>query len=193
MKTFLFLFALVLSNIHAYEFQDFTENGVEYVWDRKELYEEGLGVYLAAFRTLYTELGVENRESHFRETMKHELELVEAHPNEIHWLLALKDEKVVGISIVELFTYPDLYVRELAVLPEYQMRGIGKALTFAPLKDLPDLRKISIVTRKINVPAITFYTVLGFTVSDFTHSGYDPNRYIGMEWQRMPSSCGDGN
>lgn len=177
-----FFFIFTAFQSFAFELKNFEKEGIEYVWDRKDLMDQGLQVYLEAFSTLYSALNVENRESHFVETMKHEKELAEKNPENIRWLIALKEGKAVGISIVEFFKYPDVYVRELAVLPDYQKKGIGKTMTFALLKDLPDLKKISIVTRRINLPAIDFYKALGFAVTDFSHSEYDPNRYIGMEW-----------
>lgn len=184
MKKILILLCVLTNTLFSnqFKFNDFEKNGIRYVWDQPELYEKGLTVYLEAFRTLYTALNVENRESHFQETMKHELELVKAHPKEIHWLVAMKGDRSVGLSIYEFYTYPDIYVREVAVLPEYQRKGIGRELTFAPLRDLSDVRKVAIVTRKVNKPAIAFYESLGFHTSDFSHSEYDPHKYIGMEW-----------
>ncbi len=169
------------TEIFSVEFTDFANNGTEYVWDQSNLYEEALTVYLEAFRKLYTELEVKDREEHFKETMHNELTLVKQHPDKIHWLIAKNDDKMIGLAIFELFEYPNVYIRELAVLPEYQRQGIGRQLTFAILKDNSDIRKISIITRNINKPSIEFYSTLGFHPSDFCHAEYDPKKYFGME------------
>jgi ribosomal protein S18 acetylase RimI-like enzyme len=180
MKT-IFFFLLCFA-LPCYGFKDFKQGEIEYLWDRTDKYEEGLQVYLQAFRKLYTELNVEGREEHFAGVMKEELKLAKENPKNIHWLIAYKDGKPIGLGIYEMFAYPDLYIREMAVMPEYQRMGIGKVLAFAPLKDLPDLRKILIVTRRINKPAISFYEAIGFAHSDFCHATYNPERYLGMEW-----------
>lgn len=178
-----FLILLALSHtLFSFEFENFKENGIDYVWDDQSLYNQGLNVYLQAFRKLYTELNVENRESHFQETMASELKLNKENPELNHWLLAKKEGQVVGIAIFELNNYPNVYIRELAVLPEFQKQGIGKELNFGIIKSIPQIERIQIVTRHINKPAIDFYLALGFFKSDFCHSQYDPNRYLGMEW-----------
>lgn len=185
MKKALLVFALLLclnTVAFARDFTNFAHNGVEYVWNETENYEKALTVYLNAFRKLYGELKVEKTEEHFREVMKHELELAAEHKDYIHWLLAKKEGQIVGLAIYEFDKYPALYVRELAVLPEYQNQGIGTQLTYAPLRQDSKIEKISIVTRHVNKSAVGFYKAIGFLPSSYMHPEYDPAKYCGMEW-----------
>jgi ribosomal protein S18 acetylase RimI-like enzyme len=167
---------------YAAEFKNFTSNGVEYVWDEEESYEAGLAVYLAAFRKLYAELQVEKSEEHFKEAMKHEMELAHDHSDYIHWVIAKKEGQIIGVGMFEFLNYPEVYVREIAVLPEFQRQGIGTQLTFAPLRSDSDIQKITLVTRHVNKPAVEFYKALGFDLSAYMHPEYDPAKYCGMEW-----------
>jgi ribosomal protein S18 acetylase RimI-like enzyme len=182
MKKFLLVLILLSVSLFGRTFTNFSYNGVDYVWNESQNYEKALTVYLEAFRTLYKELKVEKSEEHFKETMKHELELAKEHPDYIHWCVARKEGQIVGIAIFEFLNYPAIYVRELAVLPAFQHQGIGTQLSYAPVRDDPQIEKISIVTRHVNTTAVGFYKAIGFSPSSYMHPEYSPSVYCGMEW-----------
>jgi len=74
-----------------------------------------------------------------------------------------------------------VYVRQLAIDPDFQMLGLGKLLTFSFLNMWKDCGWVKLLTRRLNYIAVGFYTRLGFTESAFTHGSYDPAVYIGMD------------
>lgn len=174
----LVIFSLTLS---AFELKNFSYNNIDYQWDRKERYEEALDVYVGSFQESYRKLGLGDCADHFKEQRVTERRLAEENPANNHWLLAMRGDKVVGVAIFEFDHYPNLYVRELAVLPEYQRQGIGKNLSFGPVRD-NSIERVSILTRRANTTAVAFYKALGFKETDYGHEGYDLVRYVGMEW-----------
>ena len=96
---------------------------------------------------------------------------------------ARKGEIPVGFAIFEMKTYPtSVYLSELIVDPNFQRMGIGKNLVFSVLRRLPELEKIVLVTRKVNFQANAFYPAIGFTSSNYTHVGYDPEVYGSFEF-----------
>lgn len=78
----------------------------------------------------------------------------------------------------------EAYIRALAVDPHCMGMGLGKELTQTIYSIRPDIRKIELVTRRANTPAINFYKRLGFVESNYVHEGLDPLLYIGMELNR---------
>lgn len=73
-----------------------------------------------------------------------------------------------------------VYVRPLAVDPEFQHSGIGYWLMWSFLNIWQDCTRIKLDTRKLNFRAIAFYKKLGFDVST-THGLYNPEVYVQME------------
>lgn len=179
----LFLLVIVHSACWAIELKNFSCNQIEYQWDRKDKQEEALDVYVKGFQATYREIGLGDCAEHFRDQTVIEKQLSQENPITNRWLVALDGNKVVGVAFFEFDHYPKVYIRELATLPEYRRKGIGRQLTFAPLRDHP-IECISIVTRRANEPAILFYKALNFKESDYSHAGYDSQKYIGMEWIR---------
>lgn len=80
-----------------------------------------------------------------------------------HFLTALENETVAGyIGVQEICG--EGYVTNVAVLPQYRRRGIGRALLLAAL-DGAKLRNctfLSLEVRVSNLPAIRLYASLGF-------------------------------
>jgi hypothetical protein len=84
------------------------------------------------------------------------------HPPEGHLILVAKDgEKVVGTS--RIIQNPDKdQLKTIYVLPEYQGKGIGRAL-WNKIQTLIDTSKDMVVqVTTYNTPAIEFYKRLGF-------------------------------
>lgn len=71
----------------------------------------------------------------------------------------------------------------MAVLPEYQRRGIGRQLVFSIFDQDQDVEKILLVTGKDNTSAHSFYEKIGFKPSSFLHPDY-PENFIGYEFCR---------
>lgn len=74
-----------------------------------------------------------------------------------------------------------VYVRQLAVHPEYQHKNLGFALTYAFLTKWSECRCVKLLTRKLNTSAVGFYMRLGFVESGYSHAGYDSSIYVGLE------------
>lgn len=75
-----------------------------------------------------------------------------------------------------------IYISQLAVLPQYWQRGLGTQLVFSALRLYDDVESLVVIPRKINHIAKQFYTKLGFVESSYMHPGYNPERYVGYEW-----------
>lgn len=106
----------------------------------------------------------------------------------IYYVRAFLRGELVGlVSFEKMPERPNsVYVRQLAIDPAYQGLGIGKYLLFSIKEDpslLPDTKSIYLVTRRFNQKAIGFYQRLGFRLGTYTREGYDPSRYVGLEWR----------
>jgi ribosomal protein S18 acetylase RimI-like enzyme len=75
-----------------------------------------------------------------------------------------------------------MYINQLAVVPKFSNQGIGKALVFSIFTQLPNTKRLVVITRKINKNSIHFYEKLGFHKSEYMRSGYDSNLYVGYEY-----------
>jgi len=95
---------------------------------------------------------------------------------------AKKNSKVVGFaSFNETESKGEVYIRQLAVAPEYWKQGIGKKLVFSINKKISNIKKYVLVTRRCNFGAKNFYTNLGFKEFEYQHEGLDPKQYVGYE------------
>ncbi len=93
-------------------------------------------------------------------------------------------DKLVAFAIFEKWEEQTYYLAEMAVLPEYQQKGIGKQLVFSIFdKDL-EANKIVLVTEQKNKSAQAFYEKIGFKRSSFQHPNY-PKNFIGYEFYRQ--------
>lgn len=174
-----FVLAMMNMTLYAYQLENFSYDGIDYQWDVKDKREEALQVYVHGFQVSYIELGLGDCQEHFNSQTKIEMNYTETNPHN-HWLIALDKDKVVGVAMFEFDNYPNLYFRELAVLPEYRRQKIATHLTMGPFRN-NKIEKISIVTRRANKPAVAFFSSLNYKENDYMHPDYDPQRYIGME------------
>lgn len=68
-----------------------------------------------------------------------------------------------------------MWLRKLYVLPDYQGRGLGKALLDAAASGFPDVREQRLCVMRHNLPAQRFYARLGFAPAgeiDVNMGGY---------------------
>lgn len=99
----------------------------------------------------------------------------------------IDDEQIAGYLSVDISSIDkgvEIYMRQLAVKPEYQRRGIGQALIRFAIADVDDVERITVSCRKTNSPAKNLYKSLGFVDDDSCHPSLDPLLYTGMKWER---------
>lgn len=94
---------------------------------------------------------------------------------------AFDNDKMIGFAIFELWDDQSYYLAEMAVLPNYQRKGIGKQLVFSILQKDLAAKKILLVTEKANRWSQSFYEKIGFKRSSFQHPDY-PENFIGYEF-----------
>ncbi len=100
-------------------------------------------------------------------------------------LSATLNGKVIGfVGFKETEKEHEIYISQLAIDPAYWQNGIGKELVFSIFQIKKETTHLVVIPRRINEVARQFYMHLGFTISDYMHPGYDPNKYIGYEWSK---------
>ena len=102
-----------------------------------------------------------------------------------HVITAWDQNKLVAFAIFEKWEGESYYLAEMAVLPEYQGKGIGKKLVFSVFDKDQEIKKIVLVTRNDNKWSQSFYEKIGFKPSSFQHPNY-PENFIGFEFNRQP-------
>ena len=78
-----------------------------------------------------------------------------------HFYLAKAENEALGYIGIQIFS-DEGYVTNVATLPEYRKQGIAKALVKRALEN--DMEFLTLEVRKSNLPAISLYKKLGFTV-----------------------------
>jgi len=97
-------------------------------------------------------------------------------------VVAKNEEVVVGVILFEPTEQKnEVYIRELAVDPAMQRKGIGRQLMGAVQTTLPTTKKIVLTTNKANMSASNFYQKIGFVRCAQIHHGFNPERWIGFE------------
>lgn len=92
-------------------------------------------------------------------------------------------EQMVGFAIFEKWTEDSYYLAEMAVVPEYQQRGVGKQLVFSIFEKEASAKKIVLVTEEANHGSRAFYERIGFRASSFKHPNY-PIGFTGYEYEK---------
>jgi len=180
-------FLLFCSAAFSWEFQDQVIEGYTFEWNRKENFQEASQVFVDSFMFAYRgfspqRLGVESIQSFLEKTIAEELELQAKKPKDIHWLVAKKNGKIVGLLILELTDYPEVYGRQLAISPHHLRTGLGTLFADVTLKNLPKAKRFVVITRAVNQVSARFFESLGFKRSEYMHEGYDSSKYIGYEY-----------
>ena len=86
--------------------------------------------------------------------------------------VALDEDKVVGYIAFERILDEGSIV-ELAVLPEYRKKGIGRKLVELMLTSVDGLRTVCLEVRASNTPAIALYKAVGFESISVRRGYYD--------------------
>ena len=77
-------------------------------------------------------------------------------------LAALNDEEVIGCVLLKPITAHELKLRQMAVNPYHQNRGIGAAIVKAAI-ELGHKEAFREITLHARIPAVPFYERAGFT------------------------------
>lgn len=121
--------------------------------------------------------------SSFQNTDEHDVRFYSASLHEEE-----KDnEEIAGYLSVDVSSSDkgvEIYMRQLAVKPKFQRRGIGQALIRFVIADVDDVKRITVSCRKTNEPAQNLYKSLGFVDDESCHPSLDPVLYTGMKWER---------
>lgn len=108
----------------------------------------------------------------------------EAQKDGVYFVRAFTKDKLAGYASYEKTDVDgEIYIRQLAVEPECQRKGVGKKLSLdAIFQLLPNTKHILVITRKTNESAIRFYRSLAFIESSFMHKGYSRDKYVSLEY-----------
>ena len=93
---------------------------------------------------------------------------------------AFDQDNIIGFAIFEKGENYTYYLAEIAVLPKYQHKGIGKHLVFSILEKDSNTKRIVLVTAENNTCAQSFYEKMGFKRSSFRHPDYPT--FLGYEF-----------
>lgn len=102
---------------------------------------------------------------------------------EVYAARALDDKRCIGfVAFTPTKQSGQLYIAKLVVDPDYWGRNIGKELAFSALKRLPSTKSIIINYRKSNYSTDLFFRKIGFKPSNYLRASYNPDLYIGAQW-----------
>ncbi|MCH4886051.1 GNAT family N-acetyltransferase [Acidaminobacter sp. JC074] len=96
-------------------------------------------------------------------------------------VLTKEDDEIVGLAIVALYGFdkgPTLWLRELAVHPDYQQKGYGRQLMAKAMTYGYDrgARKAFLAADKLNIHAIKLYEDFGFKASGDSQIDMERNK-----------------
>jgi len=163
-----------------------TQARIEWINKQEGLVEQDRDVFVHSFLGYYSGLRDQNLDEG---TLPEDIEtfLNDAFDDEENDFLndgfrALRiiiDDVQVGYASIDINQENnEIYLRQVGVLPNYQRKGLGSEVLDHLLEELPDTRKINLVTRRINRVSQDFAKKNGFVESEFLHEHYDPNIYI---------------
>jgi ribosomal protein S18 acetylase RimI-like enzyme len=172
------------------------KHSADFKWTEiEEDVSEAMSVFLLSFSKAYESFSKEtlkltfnSKEEWLEATFKEEEQDFKAQKTPI-WLLQAFDQEskiVIGVATVE----PDqnnatttLYIRQMAVHPSHQKKGIGKGIIDVIEKrfSAQGFKDIVLLAREVNQPAIDFYTKTGFESHGYKHPDYEGKPYIGFK------------
>lgn len=171
--------------VQALESESKSLNAV-YTWIETGNLEHQWTVFHRALKKIYEpvfdQLQVKDLDALLREAFDEEVKDLADPQKDVYFVSASIDGKVVGWASFNPEGKDEIYIRHMVVDPEYQNRGIGKMLIFKSFEQLPQAKKIVLVTRRINKGALAFYRALGFQEASYTHEGLDPKLWVGYEY-----------
>lgn len=168
----------------------------DFQWtEAEEDISQTISVFLLSFSKAYESFSKEtlkltfnSKEEWLEATFKEEEQDFKAQKKPI-WLLQAIDQEnktVIGVATVE----PDqanpqttLYIRQMAVHPSHQKKGIGREIVDVIEKrfSAQGFKDIVLLAREVNQPAIDFYTKVGFQSHGYKHPDYEGKPYIGFK------------
>lgn len=154
------LFLLVCFNLFSVE--------IHYDWEGTSKMQTLHDLFLDSFLQNYQKLGLTEVELATDDIEKvlnayWNEELACINNNSIRWIVAKDHDEIVGYASFNMEHSPEeVFVQLICVKPEYQGQGIGKNLLYSIFQVDKKIRKLSLVTRRVNSSAIAFYKSLGF-------------------------------
>ncbi len=151
----MFYLLFTCSVLSAWNFQDEQVGTYSLEWDHKEDFHLIDDLFIQTFRYAYNnstpnELGLESVETFLQEAIADEQKLWNNEKKSIHWLIIKNGEEVIEFLILELKDFPKVYVRQMAISPDYMRLEIGRMAANIVLENLPDVERIVAVTRVLN-------------------------------------------
>lgn len=158
----------------------------QYRWVEKGELANEREVFLCAFTQLYkgiplTVLGVKDLNAFLQEAFDDEVKALNDPHEGVFLVEAHTKDTVVGFLTCNKETSDTIYVRQMAVSPSFWRKGVGRALIQRMKERFSNVKKIVLVTRRINDLSCKFYEGLGFTQASYVHQGLDPKKYVGYE------------
>lgn len=141
---------------------------IQYAWKGTSDMQVLHDLFLKSFLQNYQKLGLTKKDLGTDDITKvlndyWDEEVASLKSNHVHWIVAKSDGKVVGYASFNMEDAPqEVYIQLLCVDPAYQKQGIGKKLLYSILQQDQTIKKLSLVTRRVNSSAIAFYQRLGF-------------------------------
>jgi ribosomal protein S18 acetylase RimI-like enzyme len=146
-------------------------HGISYEWEGAHEMEILHNLFLRSFLENYQRLGLTNEDlatDNIEQVLNDywEVELQSLANNSTRWIVAKTDDEIVGYASFNIQESPhEIYLQLLCVKPAYQGQGVGKSLLYSIFQIESKVKKLSMITRRINTSAIGFYKKLGFEES----------------------------
>ena len=156
----------------------------EYEWNSS--FPEAEDVYIEAFTEAYKGipreiLRIPNLENFLSEEFEEEASLLDETAHTICWITAYEGEKLVGMASFDLTNFPEeVFLRKVFVAPNYQRKGIGKALVFSILTKYPQTKKIFTITRMLNEKSLLFFKSIGFSHCRYLKEGFFSSQHTSL-------------
>lgn len=109
--------------------------------------------------------------STYSPTIDKEEALEEIENNVVYFIR--ENEQIVGSVMYRMKTPDHAYISGIAIHPDFQGRGIGKAAMEKVLEELSAVPTIDLVTHPDNARAIELYTSLGFALGERIENYFD--------------------